>query len=154
MSPSDGDYQLSGGAVSGRVFEHETTIRFGDVDHERILYYPRLFHICHVAMEEMFRVEGGLPYHEFIAGQRRGLPTVQLEASFERPMPFGDVVVIAVSVLHLGTSSLRMRYRFRGRDDGEPRAEATVTTVCVDLDSFRPTPIPDEVRQFLGAFRE
>ena len=29
-------------------------VRFGDVDYARIVYYPRLLHLLHVAFEELF----------------------------------------------------------------------------------------------------
>ena len=44
------------------MFTCEIPVRFGDVDHARIVYYPRFFHFCHVAMEEAFRDALGISY--------------------------------------------------------------------------------------------
>ena len=36
-------------------FEFATPVRFADVDHAGIVYYPRFFHYFHMAFEELFR---------------------------------------------------------------------------------------------------
>ena len=37
-------------------------VRFGDVDYARIVYYPRLLHLLHVAFEELFEHHVGTGY--------------------------------------------------------------------------------------------
>ena len=41
-------------------------IRFGHVDQARIVYYPHLFHYCHVAMEETFGAAVGITYADLL----------------------------------------------------------------------------------------
>ena len=120
-------------------------VRFGEVDQAQIVYYPRVFHFCHLAMEDFFEVEMGLPYATVVKVRRVGFPAVHLDADFSAPMPFGADLAIELSYLELGRSSVKTRYRFRDQD-GRNCAEARVTTACVDMDSFKAQAIPDDFR--------
>ena len=121
-------------------------VRFGEVDQAQIVYYPRVFHYCHLAMEDFFENEMGLPYGTIVLERRIGFPAVHLEADFTAPMPFAADLAIEMSFLKVGGSSVVTRYRFRDQD-GRDCTEATVTTVCVDMDSFASQPIPEDFRE-------
>src|SRR5687768_13915753 len=95
------------------MFACEIPVRFGDVDHARIVYYPHFFHFCHVAMEELFAKAVGVPYHEVIGRERLGYPTVHIETDFEKTVGFGETLRMEVSVLRIGKSSVD--FRFEGR---------------------------------------
>src|SRR5262249_13069736 len=48
-------------------FTYATPVRFADVDHAGIVYYPRFFHMFHVAFEELWRQRlGARAYSELI----------------------------------------------------------------------------------------
>jgi YbgC/YbaW family acyl-CoA thioester hydrolase len=128
------------------VFACEIPIRFGDVDHARIVYYPHFFHFCHVAMEELFAKAVGVPYHELIGKERLGFPTVHVETDFEKTVSFGETLRMLVAVVRIGRTSVTLRFEgFRG-SDRERAFVATITSVCVDMDRFAPVPIPDRYR--------
>jgi 4-hydroxybenzoyl-CoA thioesterase len=128
------------------MFACEIPIRFGDVDHARIVYYPHFFHFCHVAMEELFAKAVGVPYHEVIGRERRGYPTVHIETDFRKTVGFGETLRMEVSVLRIGTSSVDFRFEGKRRSDGETAFVAKITTVCVDMDRFTSLPVPDAHR--------
>lgn len=129
-------------------------VRFADIDRAGIVYYPRFFDYFHRAFEDFFTHEVKLPYHRLIDERRVGFPIVHVECDFRRPLQHGDELTIELSTLKVGARSVTMRYRvFRPGTDA-PAAEATVSQVCVDMDSFRPRPIPDEVRAVFEAHRE
>ena len=48
----------------------ELKVRFGDIDHAGIVYYPRISHYCHVAFEEFFSDRIGIPYHSVLDDRR------------------------------------------------------------------------------------
>ena len=121
-------------------------VRFGEVDHAQIAYYPRLFHFCHLAMEDFFEKELSLPYDRVINERRVGFPAVHVDADFRSPMPFGAELSISVSFTRLGRSSVTTRYGFRD-GDGTDCAEVTITTACVDMDAFQSRQIPDDFRE-------
>jgi 4-hydroxybenzoyl-CoA thioesterase len=129
----------------------EIPVRFGHVDQARIVYYPHLFHFGHVAMEQTFRDALGISYPDLIAKERRGFPAVRIETDFMETVGYDETLKIAVSVTRVGTTSVTWRFDATRSSDGERAFRTVVTTVCVDMDTFRPTPVPDRLRAPLAA---
>ncbi len=140
--------------MPGRIYVHEIQVSFGDVDYARILYYPRLFHYCHVVMEGFFDSVVGMPYAKVLSERKLGFPTVHTEADYHDPMPYGLRLSIGLSVRAVGTTSLSLRYQVRAVGEDEPRAEARTTVVCVDMDRFTKLPIPRDLRDAFSDFLE
>lgn len=128
------------------AFRWRQALRFGDVDSAGIVYYPRYFHYCHVAMEEYFRQVLGVSYPELIAGQRFGYPAVSITAELPRPLRYGDTLDIEVVPEKLGTSSITWCFRFFKLGEGEPAASVRIVTVGLDLEKFEKRPIPAWLR--------
>jgi YbgC/YbaW family acyl-CoA thioester hydrolase len=155
-------------------------VRFADVDHAGIVYYPRFFHYFHTAFEEFFRERlGSRSYVALLDEDRIGFPAVSAQCDYKAPLRFGDTMAIDMSLDRMGERSITFRYRvYRcpepdaspGSGPGEPgpgsaataaagpasaaemlAAEGTSTCVVVDLDAFRPTPIPERLRQLFAA---
>jgi 4-hydroxybenzoyl-CoA thioesterase len=126
-------------------------VRFAEIDRAGIVYYPRFFHYFHIAFEEFFADRVGIPYNVLIDRDRRGFPTVHAECDYRSPIRFGDVLRVEVSVEKIGRSSVVFLYRLRRSAKAKVSAEARITVVCIDMDSFRPVPIP---RRILRTFRE
>ncbi len=129
-------------------------VRFGDIDQAGIAYYPTLIDHCHDAFEEFFEMGLGIPYPTTLLRDRLGFPMVHLEADFRRPLRFGDVLEMEVTVARIGRTSITFRYRAfvrRGRrpPGGEPAFEVRATTVCLDMRTFRPKPPPPRYRRML-----
>lgn len=129
------------------AFRARQKVRFGDVDHAGIVYYPRFIHYFHVAMEEFFGEALGIDYPRVLDGERYGLPTVHLEVDFRRPLRYGDAIEVEVEVEAIGRTSVTWRYRVFRPDEDEAVAEARAVTAGIDMDSFRPRPVPDWFRQ-------
>jgi 4-hydroxybenzoyl-CoA thioesterase len=124
-------------------------IRFGDIDHAGIVYYPRFLHYFHVALEEFFGQELGIDYPLLINEHRIGLPTVHLETDFSRPLRYGDRIEVEVSVRKIGKSSITFGYRVFKQGETHPWIEGHNVTVCLDMDSFKKRDIPGWLRQRL-----
>jgi len=136
-------------------FVHITPVRFADVDHAGIVYYPRFFHLFHVAFEELWRARiGPRAYSELIDRDRIGFPAVRAECDFELPLRFGDTAEIEVTVSRLGTKSITFRYRvYRAADSDRERAlcaEGTVVCAVVDLARFVAIGVPERVTAMLA----
>jgi 4-hydroxybenzoyl-CoA thioesterase len=137
--------------LSRPPFTTSILVRFGDLDAAGIAYYPNLVNFLHEAFEDFFVGHVGRPYPDAFK-EGLGCPTVKVEMTFVAPVRYGDHVRIGVVVEHIGRTSLRMRYQ--GAVDGRPVFEARNTMVVVDMRDFRPTPIPDWLRERLEAARE
>ena len=132
------------------AFRLTKKIRFGDIDAAGIAYYPKIVDYFHLALEEFFEEEVGVPYAEVITEQRIGFPTVHLQVDFQRPLSYGDEVVIVVSVERCGKSSVTWSYAIES--EGTLCVQASVTTVTVNLDNLRPVDTPEAIREVLAGF--
>lgn len=132
----------------GTPFIHRMKVHFGDTDPAGIVYYPRFFHYYHVAFEELFAAraeEDGRNYAHLIQERRVGLPAVRVECDYKHPLRFGDEIDVEISAERIGTKSVTLRYKVRIGDtlcgDGK------VTSACVNMDTFKTMPIPDDLRR-------
>ena len=137
------------------VFTFATPVRFADVDHAGIVYYPRFFHLFHLAFEELWRARiGPRAYSELLDKDRIGFPSVRAECEFHAPLRFGDTAEIEVTVARLGSKSITFRYRiYRAAEAERPRtlsADGSVVCAVVDLARFVAIAVPDRVTQMLA----
>jgi len=135
------------------LFSTVIRIRFGDVDHARILYYPRFFHLFHLAFEDFFNDGLKLPYREAIEADQVGFPAVHAEADYLNQVRFGDRVAISVEIHRIGEKSVTFRYVVTLADDGTLCARGEVTVVTVDMATLEGVPIPAKYRQLFEQYR-
>lgn len=128
------------------VYRAKIKVRFGDIDHAGILYYPRFFHYFHVAFEEFFEQVVGVSYDRIVNDERIGFPTLKLATEFRKPLAYGDILEVAMEVRELGNSSVAFRFTVYRAGTPEVCAQSEHTVVCVDMETFRPTPIPARCR--------
>ena len=127
------------------AFRTTIPVRFGDVDHAGIVYYPRFYIYFHEAFEDLFN-EAGHSYVQLLDRDRIGFPTVHVETDFKAPLRYGDRLVLDLSVAHLGTSSVIIRYVGYRERDGVLCVTCDLTSACVDMKTFKACPIPDDIR--------
>lgn len=131
------------------LFSTRIKVRFGDADPAGLVYYPVIFHYCHVAMEEFFAERCRISYHLLMRDERIGFPTVNVQTEFFVPLVYGDEVEVAVSVSRLGRSSVTFEYSIRRATDNTLCARSTQIHVAMNLDTRRAVPIPDKYRRIL-----
>jgi len=133
-------------------FTFATPVRFSDIDHAGIVYYPRFFHLFHVAFEELWRARlGAYAYRELLDRDHVGFPAVRAACEFRSPLKFGDTAEIELWITRLGGKSISFRYNVYRADS--PRvlaAEGEVVTAVVDLARFAAIAIPDRVVALLA----
>lgn len=134
-------------------FATELPVRFGEIDHAHVVYYPRFFHYFHQAFEEWFAQALGVSYPELVNGDRIGFPSVRIETEFLKPLRYGERVRVELEVAEIGRTSLTLRYTAVRLPDGATSARATIKTVAID-DNFAPVPIPPVWRRRFEAFRD
>jgi len=132
-------------------YRSRQTVRFGDIDQAGIVYYPRILHFCHVAMEDYFAEALDLDYSGVLGEERFGLPAVHVEIDFLRPLSYGDRIEVEVEVEELGRTSVHWRYTLYRAGDDAPLATARIVTVGVDLDRFEKRPLPPRLRSLFAA---
>jgi 4-hydroxybenzoyl-CoA thioesterase len=131
------------------VFRRTYTVRFGDIDHAGIAFYPSLLRLAHEAFEDAWSHGLGRPYVQVCDDEHLGFPAVHIEADFSAPLRFGDTVEIAVSVPRIGTKSVTWRYDMT-RNDGTATARIEITTAVIDLRDFSGLELPAWCRTLLA----
>jgi 4-hydroxybenzoyl-CoA thioesterase len=133
------------------AFRTTIKVRFGDVDHAGIVYYPRFYIYFHEAFEDFFNLSSR-PYHELLDKARVGFPTVHVQTDFKKPLRYGDSLDLVMTVAKLSQRSLVMRYEGYRHRDGELSVIAETTLACIDMDSFKAREIPAELRTLFQRF--
>jgi len=133
------------------AFESRIKVRFGDEDHAQIVYYPRFFHFFHCAFEDFFD-EQGYRYRDCLDVDRVGWPAVHAEADFRRPVRFGEVITVALTIADVGDKSATFDYVVT-RDDGDTACTGRVVVACISMDDYRGRPIPDKYRALFEKHR-
>ena len=128
-------------------FTTSIEVRFGDCDPAGLVYYPTLFHYCHVAMEEFFAARCRIEYARLVSAERLGFPTVNARAEFFEPLVYGDAAEVEVWASRVGRASVTFEYRLRRARDAKLCASATLVQVCMNLDERRAVPLPDNLRR-------
>lgn len=130
---------------------YERPIRFDEVDPAAIVFFARYANFAHEAVESFFKdlEDGG--YAGLIQKRRVGLPIVHLEADFRAPLRYGDTLRVETRCEKLGTSSANLAHDIQDAASGTLAATVRLVVVAVMLDTFRPCPIPADVRKQLEA---
>jgi 4-hydroxybenzoyl-CoA thioesterase len=129
----------------GQTFSVQRKIRFSHCDPAGIVYYPNFFDMINSAVEDWFGDAIGLPFQTMHLERRLGFPIVDTRCQFVRPCHLGDMLGIDLAIARLGHSSIAFDIRGRVREEEKFRADHKVA--MVSLDTFRSSPIPDDLRE-------
>lgn len=132
------------------MFEHEWTVRFSDADMHGIAHYPRIVEAVHET-SDVFMQEIGWPFWEVHREEGFGLPIVEANFDFQRPLRGGDRVRIGL-VPSLGDRSVRFEYEARRGD--EAVFTAYEQRVCTAMDEGGAMAVPDYLREAMAPYVE
>jgi 4-hydroxybenzoyl-CoA thioesterase len=134
------------------AFRTTIQVRFGDVDHAGIVYYPRFYIYFHEAFEDLFNAAGH-SYVNMLDVARVGFPTVHVETDFKAPLRYGDSLDIELSIAKLGERSATLLYKGYRHRDGLLCVLCEITVACIDMDAFKSRPIPPDIRALFARFQ-
>ena len=101
-------------------------------------------------VEDWFREAVGLPFQEMHLQRRIGFPIVNTGCEFFRPAHLGDTLRLELAIAKLGRSSIE--FVVRGSVGGEEKFRAKHKVALVSLDTWRPLPIPADMRAKMQPF--
>jgi 4-hydroxybenzoyl-CoA thioesterase len=127
-------------------FQRQRLIRFSDCDPAGIVFYPQYFVMFNGLIEDWVNEGLGLSYHDLIARQRVGLPTVHLEVDFRAVTRMGEQVTLALAVDRLGSRSIALTQTCLG-PEGDVRLQMQQVLVTTSLETHRAIEIPVELRR-------
>jgi acyl-CoA thioester hydrolase len=125
---------------------HRLRVRYGECDPQGVVFNAHYFAYFDIALTELFREALG----GYAAMMEDGvdLQVVEATARYKAPARFDDELDIAIEVARLGTTSMLTDHRITR--DGELLVEGRLAHVFVDTESYKKTPIPEELREALG----
>jgi 4-hydroxybenzoyl-CoA thioesterase len=128
-------------------------IRFNDIDAAGIVYFPRLLHFCHCALEDFVTDRSARSYRRYV---QDGIvfPVIRVEGSFFQRVHYRDRLQVGVSCEEIRTHAFRMRYDLAvvpGEGGGVPEASAriVIAQAVTSLDEFALLEVPTDLRTAL-----
>lgn len=131
------------------VFTTKAQVRFAHVDAAGIVFYPRYFEMLNAAVEDWFAQALKADFKNLHFGRKIGLPTVKIDVEFLSPSRLGDDLTISITPTEIGRSSCSLSVLFSA--EGRNRLRANVKLVCMDIETQRSLPWPDDVRAGIEA---
>ncbi|MGD9634136.1 MAG: acyl-CoA thioesterase [Pirellulales bacterium] len=124
-------------------------VEFADTDMAGIIHFSAYFRYMESAEHELLRSLGYSVYSE-IDGVPVSFPRVAASCEFDSPSRCEDMLDIAVTVRHVGNTSVT--YGFDFSTGGRDVAHGTMTSVCCKVEHGKPPesmPIPDSLAKEL-----
>ena len=129
-------------AASTAAFSVPIRVYWEDTDAAGIVFYANYLRYFERARTEWLR---GYGFGQE-ALRRDGVAFVVSETTlrYVKPARLDDIVDVSVDVVQLGQASLHLAQQ--ARRAGELLAEGTIRIGCVELGTFRPCRIPNDIR--------
>ena len=118
-------------------------IYWEDTDAAGIVFYANYLKFFERARTEWLR-SLGFAQEALRTGAGIGFIVSETKVRYRRPARLDDVVDVSVAVVHLGQASLEIAQE--ARRAGELLADGTIRIGCVELGTFRPCRIPNDIR--------
>ena len=133
------------------MYNHKTKINFYDCDPAGILFYGRVFELCHQAYEAM--VEGFNLQEDYWDNPDYVVPVLNAESHYHKPIKYGEVITIEVKVTNLKSSSFELSYVFVN-EGSEKCCEVMTVHVFVDKKNWKKTSMIKQLAEGLSGYRE
>ncbi len=126
----------------------EKRIYYHDTDAGGIVYYGQYLCYLEEARTEFLELKG-LSVQEF---KQRGFGYAvrQCNVGYRSPARYGDTLICTAVLAKATAAQLVFDQKITDKIDGRLIVEAEVSLVCLNAD-FRPTPIPDDLKERLTA---
>ena len=128
------------------MFSYKKKVNFYDCDPAGILFYGRIFEICHSAYEELIRSFSLTS--NYWNNEDYAVPIIRTEGEYLLPLKPGDEVTIEIIVSRLKESSFELSYVCKNAN-GEITNQVKTVHIFVDRKKWKKVPIIDEVRSGL-----
>ena len=129
-------------------------VRWEDIDAAGIINYQAYLRFFGLAEAELFR-SCGLSYRRLFDELELWLPRVHVECDFIQPVTLDELLIVDAYFGKIGTSSIHLNFEVRRSEQREiVVATGKYILVSVKKGEFKPTPVPDAVRQALAPYVE
>jgi 4-hydroxybenzoyl-CoA thioesterase len=126
-------------------FEEEVLVKWAHTDPAGFVFYPRYFEMSNALAEDWFAGPLDCDFETLHGELEAGVPTVSIECEFARPSRLGDRLVFELVVERIGEGSFTLKIVANDRN-GEQLMKARLVLACIDLETGRARPIPEQIR--------
>jgi YbgC/YbaW family acyl-CoA thioester hydrolase len=129
-------------------------VRWEDIDAAGIINYQAYLRFFGLAEVELFR-SCGLSYRTLFDELGLWLPRVHVECDFFQPVTLDELLIVDAYFGKIGSSSIHLNFEVH-RSEAPDIIVATgkYILVAVKRGEFKPTAVPDEVREKLAKYVE
>jgi len=128
------------------MYTAKRKINFYDCDAAGILFYARIYELCHSVYEEM--IQSFNLNEDYWFNDDYVVPIIHSEATYLKPLVYNSFVEIVLSVTTLSTSAFKLAYNCKN-EAGDLCVKVKTTHVFVDKKTWKKKQIKDEVRMGL-----
>ena len=125
------------------MFTSKRKINFYDCDPAGILFYAKIYELCHSVYEEMIQSFG--LNENYWTNDDYVVPIIHSEATYHKPLVYDSFVEIELSVSSISSSAFKLAYSCKNAN-GELCVEVLTTHVFVDKKTWKKKQIKDDVR--------
>lgn len=137
-------------------FRAEFPIRFSDIDAAGIVYFPRLLHFCHCALEDFVTERSGVSYRRLVQGGV-GFPITRVECRFFAKVRYQDRLLVHLTAEDIRQHAFRLRYDLEAQEEdrsARPTAVVRLVHAVTSLgEELQLHEIPTELRSALESIR-
>src|SRR5690242_1529448 len=134
--------------ISEAAFLWKVRVYYEDTDLGGVVYHANYLRFMERARTEWLR---SLGFEQDILRDRHRVLFVVVDADlhFRRPARFNDELTVSAEVVKRSAASLTLQQAVQGPDGGE-LCSGEIRVACIDADTFRPRPMPDEIQREIG----
>lgn len=129
------------------AFEQVYCVPFQEVDAAGVVFFAHPFTRAH-EVYEAFMEQIGVPLSTLRERLGIGLPIVHAHSDYMVPMRHGERVRVVLSLARLGDASFTTACEFQDAS-GRPLARVGLAHCCIAVDTGRPCPLPEALRERL-----
>jgi 1,4-dihydroxy-2-naphthoyl-CoA hydrolase len=130
-------------------FNYDRTVRFADIDGAGVVYFARIFSLCHEAYEASLAATG-IDLREFFQPLTVAVPLVHAEANFRQPLYCGDRLTITLQPQQLNPHSYLINYQLFKQDT--IAVEASTKHICIYPSTRSRQELPTFLMEWLTNF--
>ena len=128
------------------MFTTKRKINFYDCDPAGILFFGRVYQLCHSAYEEM--IDSFKLNYDYWANENFIVPIIKSEASYHKPIQYREEVSIEIIVKQLRATSFELEYEVKN-SKGEKCVVVNTIHVFVDKNTWKKKEITPEIKDGL-----
>ncbi|MDP4602905.1 MAG: acyl-CoA thioesterase [Solirubrobacteraceae bacterium] len=125
-------------------FRYTLRVRFNECDPQNVAFNANYLTYIDIAITELYRQRFDASYAEVMASSGVDVVVAEAKLKFLAPARFDDQIEIAITVERLGNTAMEVSALISR--DREELVFGELRYVFVDLESWKKTPIPDQIR--------